>query len=75
MSDKRFSVEEWPDDVLQAAQIGVGGCCHGDTIGINMLAQDGSVLAHGHFDLQTAVRFARHFLKVLEEAAAKQRRH
>ena len=59
VSEKRYSVKRWEKDALQAAQMSVGTCSGGDTIGIDMLADDGSVFAHGHFDVETAIQFTK----------------
>ena len=69
MSDEqRYSVKEWRRDALQAARMSVGRCQHGDTIGVDMYAQDGVVFAHGHFDVETAYRFALALNAALDEA-------
>lgn len=68
--DKRYSVERWRGDALQASQMSVGVCQDTDMamVGIDMVAQDGSVFAHGHFDVATAVTFAEHLAEVIAEA-------
>ena len=68
MSDKRYSVERWDKNALQAAQLSVGRCRHGGTIGIDMIAQDGNVFAHGHVDVLTASALVEKLIEEIEAA-------
>lgn len=67
---KRFSEETWDRPALQAAAMNVGICTHGGTIGVDMLAQDGSVFAHGHYDIATAERFRDALVEAIADAKA-----
>lgn len=68
--EKRYSVERWRGDALQAAAMHVGACNHPGIrmIGIDMVAQNGDVFAHGHFDLETAVAFVEQMQAAISEA-------
>lgn len=71
MSGRRFSVKHWGDqNPLQAASMSVGQCTETDVvmIGVDLLAQDGSIFAHGHFDLATAKLFHQEMGKAIEQA-------
>ena len=68
MSGEIYSVKKWEDWALQAERVSVGTCEHGDTIGIDMHAQDGTVFAHGHFDVETAIRFTKALSAEISEA-------
>lgn len=68
---KRFSVKSWRKDALQAASMTAWACHHGGTVGIDMLAQDGSVFAHGHFDIETAEAFRDLLTEAIAESAVR----
>jgi hypothetical protein len=66
---KRCSVETWDGKPLQAASIGVGTCIESrNLVGIDLVAQDGKTFAHGHFDIETAVRFRADLDLAIEDA-------
>lgn len=72
MADK-YSVRTWKKDALQAASMRSGVCAHASAlVGLDMLAQDGSVFAHGHFDIETAKQFHRNLGISISEAIAKE---
>lgn len=71
MSQKRHSPKTWRKDALQAASMAVGSCEHGGTVGIDMMAQDGRVFAHGHFDINIAVQFRDQLNEAITEAVAR----
>ena len=70
MSERRYSVNAWCKEALQAASMSVGMCQHGypPTIGIDLHAQDGTVFAHGHFDVETAINFVEKMSEACEQA-------
>lgn len=68
---KRCSVKKWNKNALQAAQMTAGACTHGGTVGIDMVAQDGNVFAHGHFDIDVAEQFRDMLTDAIAEAKAR----
>lgn len=66
---KRCSVAKWKKEALQAAAMRCGACteAHG-LVGIDMVAQDGTVFAHGHFDFRTAIAFQNQLAEAIAEA-------
>lgn len=69
--EKSCHLPTWDKDVMQAASMSVGSCAHGGTVGIDMLARDGSVFAHGHFDIDVAIEFGERLTQAIAEAIAR----
>lgn len=65
----RCSVPKWKKVALQAAAMRCGACTEANgLVGIDMVAQDGSVFAHGHFDFRTAIEFQNQLAEAIAEA-------
>jgi hypothetical protein len=66
---KKYSVKRWNKPSLQAANMSCGACTEvSGVVGINMIAQDGNVFAHGHFDVRTAIAFQNQIAEAIAEA-------
>lgn len=73
MADNRkFSVQQWTQPALQASSMRAGACEHPGMVGIDMIAQDGNVFAHGHFDIETAMEFHRYLGIAIDQAVEKE---
>ena len=57
----------WSGDILNATDVEVVQC-HADMVGINLLAKDGTIFAHAHFDLETCGEFLAFLAQTLREA-------
>jgi hypothetical protein len=67
---RKVSVERWTKRALQASAMRCGACTEATgLVGVDMVAQDGNVFAHGHFDIQTAIAFQAQLAEAI--AAAK----
>lgn len=40
-----------------ATSMAVGVCRDGQSVGVDLIDQDGKTIAHGHLDLETAIEF------------------
>ena len=68
---KRFSVPHWNTPALQAASMNCGACTETiGLVGIDMIAQDGTTFAHGHFDVRTAAKFHQELGETIQRVAA-----
>ena len=59
-------LQSYEGDILRAAAMQPVLCCE-DMIGINLMARDGTVYAHAHFDFATAEEFLAEFIAMLRE--------
>ena len=67
--NKKVSVESWRKKALQASAMRCGACTDATgLVGVDMIAQDGSVFAHGHFDIQTAIAFQQQLAQAIADA-------
>jgi hypothetical protein len=62
-------VKRWTKPTLQASAMRCGLCCDTEgVIGVDMIAEDGTTFAHGHFDIRTAVAFKNQLIDAINEA-------
>lgn len=69
MSDSSHSIATptWDGPVQRASQIMVDICESGDLVGIDLIAQDGTIFAHAHMELAQAEAFHKEFEKRLKK--------
>jgi len=67
--NKKVSVETWRKLALQASAMRCGACTEAKgLVGVDMIAQDGNVFAHGHFDIETAIAFQAQLAQAIADA-------